>query len=101
MQGHVDGIGTLKRIHMHKSDRIVTVAVPTALSRYIVEKGSIAVNGISLTVIDARRSHFSVGIIPHTWDATMLHELSPGDTVNIEVDVLAKYVEKLIQKHSI
>jgi len=66
-----------------------------SLSKYLVEKGSVAVNGISLTVVDAEKDYFTIAIIPYTWDHTNLSLLAEGDTVNIEVDVLAKYIEKL------
>lgn len=98
VQGHVDGVGTIKEIRKDGSDRILKAAVPRALARYIVPKGSIAMNGISLTVIQAARGYFTVGIIPHTWSATNLRTAKRGDVVNIEVDVLAKYAEKLLKK---
>lgn len=101
VQGHIDGIGRLKEMHTRGMDRILSFHIPKTLSRYIVEKGSIAVNGISLTVIKAIRLDFTVGIAPHTWNTTMLHELLLGDCVNVEVDVLAKYVEKFIKKYSV
>ena len=101
VQGHIDGIGQLKHIRTQGADQILSFAVAHNLSRYIVGKGSIAVNGVSLTVTKASRLSFSVGVIPHTWQTTMFHELSPGDRVNIEVDVLAKYVEKFVRKHSV
>ena len=101
VQGHIDGLGTLKEIRKHGTQYTLSIAVPRTLSRYIVPKGSVAINGISLTVIEAQSSRFTVGIIPHTWDVTMLHELVPGNRVNIEMDVLAKYIEKFVRKHSV
>ncbi|TSC86585.1 MAG: riboflavin synthase [Parcubacteria group bacterium Gr01-1014_8] len=101
VQGHIDGIGTLRQIRAHKMGWIVSIASPAALLRYIVAKGSIAVNGISLTVIGRGRSYFTVGIIPHTWKTTTFHELAQGSSVNIEVDVLAKYVETFVRDRRI
>ncbi len=98
VQGHVDTIGNITAIVDNGNSRIFTVAIPNNMSKYIVEKGSITVNGISLTVIDISKKYFTVGIIPHTWDSTMLHTSTVGDSVNLEVDILAKYLEKLIVK---
>ena len=94
VQGHVDGVGT---IESHR-DGVVRVAIPEALSRYIVEKGSIAVDGVSLTVVDAGDASFTVSLIPATLELTTLGRKGPGDPVNIEVDVLAKHVERLLSK---
>jgi riboflavin synthase len=94
----VDGVGRIKYIEPEGNSRIFTFEIPKKLARYIVEKGSIAVNGISLTVISIGDSYFTVGIIPYTWDHTMLHSAKVGDKVNIETDVIAKYVEKLLKK---
>ena len=95
VQGHIDGVATVKSIKQKGNSRLFTFEVPKQLGRYIVEKGSIAVNGISLTVIDASNKTFTVGIIPYTWRHTMLSGAKVGDRVNIEVDILAKYLEKL------
>lgn len=95
VQGHVDGIGKITEIQKMGNSRIFSFSVASALCRYIVEKGSIAVNGISLTVIASGNDYFTVGIIPYTWENTMLHQAKVNDFVNIEVDVLAKYLEKL------
>lgn len=91
VQGHVDGIGTIQEIRKIGSGRTLKITVPRSLTRHIVYKGSIAVNGISLTVIEARKDHFTVGIIPHTWSTTNLRAVKRGDKVNLEADVLAKY----------
>lgn len=91
VQGHVDAVGT---IVAPVPDLVV--AIPQHLSRYIVEKGSITVEGVSLTVVEAGSETFSSAIIPHTSDVTNLGEKQPGDLVNIEVDVMAKYAEKLL-----
>jgi len=98
VQGHVDGISKLKTITKEGNSYILKFSIPKDLSKYIVEKGSIAVNGISLTVIDIGDKFFTVGIIPHTWDKTMLQTIKLGDYVNVEVDILAKYVEKLLKE---
>lgn len=98
VQGHVDAVGKIKSIERKGNSRIFTFSIPKNISKYIVEKGSITVNGISLTVIDITKNYFTVGIIPHTWDNTMLHAVKAGDSINLEVDILAKYLEKLIGK---
>lgn len=97
VQGHIDGTAKLETITQKGNSYILKFVVSKDLSKYIVEKGSIAVNGISLTVIGAEDGFFTVGIIPHTWNKTMLHTIKLGDYANIEVDILAKYVEKLMK----
>lgn len=97
VQGHIDGVAKLETINEEGNGYILKFSIPKELSKYIVEKGSIAVNGISLTVIDIEDKFFTVGIIPHTWNKTMFHTIKSGDYVNIEVDILAKYLEKLIK----
>lgn len=99
MQGHVDTVARITQITDAGNSRLFTFSIPKKVAKYIVEKGSIAVNGISLTVISIDKNSFSVGIIPYTWDHTMLHTAKVGDFVNIEVDVFAKYVEKLVSKN--
>ncbi len=96
LQGHVDGIAKLENMTEIGNSRILKFSIPSNLSRYIVSKGSIAVNGISLTVIQVESAFFTVGIIPHTWTNTMLYTIKLGDFVNIEVDILAKYLGNLI-----
>ena len=98
VQGHIDGTARLETSVCAGNSRVLKFSFSESLSKYVVEKGSIALNGISLTVIEAARNYFTVGIIPHTWEKTMLHALAVGDRVNIEVDVLAKYIEKLLNK---
>ena len=95
VQGHVDGVGTVTRVAPEGDGTRLAVAAP-ALERYLVEKGSITVDGVSLTVAALTEAGFEVALIPHTLEATTLGELAPGDEVNLEVDVLAKYVEKLL-----
>ncbi|HEX8003564.1 MAG TPA: riboflavin synthase [Mycobacteriales bacterium] len=93
VQGHVDGVAT---IVAHEPDGVVRFAVPKELARYLVEKGSVAVDGVSLTVVEAGEEEFTVSLIPATLELTTLGHKKPGDPVNIEVDVLAKYVERLL-----
>lgn len=97
VQGHIDGIGKLESIEKKGNSYILKFSVTEKLSKYIIVKGSIAVHGISLTVIDTGNDFFTVGIIPHTWNNTMLQTIKSGDLVNIEVDILAKYLEKLMK----
>jgi riboflavin synthase len=102
VQGHVDDAGkilSLEKIQSRDDWRLV-IEVPQAIARYIVPQGSIAVEGISLTVAAIAGNRLEIAIIPHTWQATNLHALRPGDPVNLEVDVLAKYAEKLSRKKS-
>jgi riboflavin synthase len=96
VQGHVDGVGTVRGAREDGFARIVTVDTPPELLRYIVEKGSIAVDGVSLTVAAVDETSFSVSLIPETLERTTLGTAEPGRPVNLEVDVLAKYVEKLV-----
>jgi riboflavin synthase len=98
VQGHVDGTGTLlslKRTGESTEDRWLEIEIPDALARYVVEKGSITVEGISLTVAKIIGKRVTIAIIAHTYAATNLHALSSGDPINIEVDALARYAEKL------
>lgn len=98
VQGHVDGAGKLLALEpasKGSEDRWLDIEIPAELTRYLVEKGSITVEGISLTIANISGTRVRIAIIPHTYAATNLHALAPGDPVNIEVDVLARYVEKL------
>ncbi|WP_329258046.1 riboflavin synthase [Actinoallomurus sp. NBC_01490] len=96
VQGHVDGVGEI--VSREPGDRwdVVTIGLPADLARYVVEKGSITVDGISLTVVEARDDAFTVALIPTTLELTTLGRKRPGDPVNLEVDVVAKYVERLV-----
>lgn len=97
VQGHVDGPGKLISFEptaAGSEDRWLKVGIPNALTRYVVEKGSITIEGISLTVASIVGTQVTIAIIPHTYQATNLRALTPGDSVNIEVDVLARYAEK-------
>ena len=98
VQGHVDGTGTFVSLAPNQSgnDFVLTIQVPSELTRYIVEKGSLAIEGISLTIAAIDGIEVRVAIIPHTAEMTNLRSLSPGDPVNLEVDVIAKYVEKML-----
>jgi riboflavin synthase len=94
VQGHVDAVGV---IVAPAPD--LKIKVPTELNRFLVEKGSVTVDGISLTVVDPALEGFTVAVIPHTMEVTTLGRKGPGDRVNIEVDVMAKYAEKLLSGH--
>lgn len=97
MQGHVDGVGVIVEIQeLGDGNWWMTVEVPEELERYVVFKGSIALDGISLTVAEVSGRRVSVAIIPHTWTHTVLRERKTGDRINVEVDVMAKYVEKML-----
>jgi riboflavin synthase len=96
VQGHVDGVGTVAAVHDEGFSRLVEIEAEAGLMRYVVEKGSIAVDGVSLTVASLAEGTFGVSLIPETLERTTLGRASPGDSVNLEVDVLAKYVERLM-----
>lgn len=96
VQGHVDGVGTIESIRDVDNSYYIYISASARILRYIVRKGSICIDGISLTVVDADDKTFSVAIIPHTWDHTNLHGRRAGDQVNLETDIIGKYVEKLI-----
>jgi riboflavin synthase len=96
VQGHVDGVGRIASMRPVGNAWQVHVDVDTNLLRYIVEKGSVCIDGISLTVADAGRSSFSVSVIPHTWENTTLSARRAGDALNIECDIIGKYVERLM-----
>jgi riboflavin synthase len=96
VQGHVDGLGTVDSLEDEGFARLIRITAPTDLLRYVVEKGSIAVDGVSLTVAEVGESDLVVSLIPETLERTNLGAAAPGQSVNLEVDVLAKYVEKLL-----
>ena len=96
VQGHVDGVGAVSGVQDDGFARVVTIDAPPELLRYVVEKGSIAVDGVSLTVSSVSPDTFAVSLIPETLERTNLGAAAPGTPVNLEVDVLAKYVEKLM-----
>ena len=99
VQGHVDGTGKIASFTKQGDFFDVRFTAPRRLARYIVEKGFIAVDGVSLTVVRRTLSSFSVAVIPYTYQNTVLREQGPGDPVNLEVDIVAKYVESLLQGH--
>ncbi|PCG82454.1 riboflavin synthase [Streptomyces sp. WZ.A104] len=96
VQGHVDGTGTILERTPSEHWEIVKVSLPPELTRYVVEKGSITVDGVSLTVVEAAADYFTLSLIPTTLDLTTLGHKQPGDPVNLEVDVIAKYVERML-----
>ena len=98
MQGHVDAVGTVRSVEPEGEGRRIWFDTPDSVLRYVVEKGSIAVDGVSLTVADLDDEGFAVALIPHTLTQTTLGDLEPGQTVNLEADVLAKYVERLLPR---
>lgn len=96
VQGHVDARGRLIGVDYHGESWTVRIEYPKEIARYLVFKGSVAVEGISLTIAALTDDYFEVAIIPKTWEVTNLSHLKPGDGVNLEVDVIAKYIERLL-----
>ena len=96
VQGHVDGLGRISSVEWEGDGLRVVVEASPEILRYCVEKGSITVDGVSLTVAELLEDAFAVALVPHTLSATTLRDLAPGQAVNLEVDVLAKYVERLL-----
>ena len=92
--GHIDGIGKITQWEQKGEDRKIKIFAPNKVMRYVVYKGSIAIDGISLTVAEVEKEHFSVWIIPHTFELTAIKERSLGDAVNLESDIVGKYVER-------
>ena len=99
VQGHIDGKGYIKSITKNLNSSVFTIEAPQSLSKYIVEKGFVAIDGISLTVMKKSGASFSISVIPYTLSNTNLRERGEGDSVNLEVDILAKYLESLFTKH--
>jgi riboflavin synthase len=97
VQGHVDAVGQVGHVGLEGTSHRIEVQAPPPFMRYIIEKGSVAVDGISLTVAGLSPSSFTVAIIPHTWRETTLCNIRPGVRVNLEADVLARYVERLLE----
>jgi len=96
VQGHVDGVGELLSVeNIDEASRLMTIKIPKSLNKYIVQKGSITIDGVSLTVMEIAEDRIKIGIIPHTWKETNFLQKKLGDKFNVEVDVLAKYIEKL------
>jgi len=100
VQGHVDGVATVTEIRLEGEGRRVRIAPPTLLLRYIVEKGSVALDGVSLTVTSVSGAEFDVALIPHTLRATTLGEWRISRRIHVEVDLIAKYVESLLHPYS-
>ncbi|HXG24792.1 MAG TPA: riboflavin synthase [Chthonomonadales bacterium] len=96
VQGHVDGTGVLQSVTERENARVLRISAGPELRRYMVPKGSVALDGISLTLVDVEAESFTVWIIPHTYAHTNLRTRRPGDLLNIEIDLLAKYVERLL-----
>jgi riboflavin synthase len=96
VQGHVDARGKFLGAEAHGGSWTVRIAYPPEIARYLVFKGSVAVEGISLTIAELTDDHFAIAIIPKTWEVTNFSHLQPGDDVNLEADVIAKYVERIL-----
>lgn len=96
VSGHIDGVGYIHEMHREENAVWVTIGAPPEILRLMVEKGSIAIDGISLTVARLKKDSFSVSVIPHTGEETILLKKKPGDPVNLENDIVGKYVEKLL-----
>jgi riboflavin synthase len=101
VQGHIDGVGSVRSVELEGEGRRVWIDAEPELLRYLVEKGSITVEGVSLTVAGLSGSGFAVALVQHTLAATTLGTLAPGDKVNLETDVLAKYVERLLRGYDL
>ena len=97
VQGHVDGVGEVQQLHEAASGRELKISLPEALAHYVAEKGSIAVDGVSLTVTAVGDGFFGVALIPHTLANTLAGEYAAGSMVNLEVDLLARYLERLVR----
>ena len=98
VQGHVDTTAQLKQVEESEGSWLLTFGFDPQFSKYIVDKGSITINGISLTVFNEHNGTFQVAIIPYTWEHTNLSKLSIGNSVNIEFDIIGKYVEKMMRE---
>lgn len=98
VSGHVDGLGKIKRWERSGQDHVLDIEAPGDVLRYVVFKGSIAVDGISLTVAAVNKRSFRIWIIPHTYEVTALHERKVGDAVNLEADLVGKYVEQFVRR---
>lgn len=97
VQGHVDCTAQVRAVNRHGNSFLVDIGIPEHLMRYVIPVGSICIDGISLTVAELDESRVRVAIIPHTWQATVINNRKPGDTVNIEFDLIGKYVESMLQ----
>lgn len=97
VQGHVNGVAKLEKVVPRGNNYELYCAVPASISCYLIKEGSVALDGISLTIADCDNEHIMVSIIPHTWDVTTLQEKKIGDLLNVEIDIIAKYVEKYMK----
>ncbi len=97
LTGHIDGCGVIRLIEPANASHQLVIELPESLAPFIAQKGSVAVDGISLTVNQVEDSSFTVNIIPHTWEQTTLHEREAGDQINIEVDLMARYIERWME----
>jgi riboflavin synthase len=97
--GHVDTTGTVKKIKELSNSHFITISFPKGYQKYLIPVGSIAIDGVSMTVAELRKSEFSVGVIPHTWEETIFADKKAGDTVNLEFDVLGKYIIQLTEQN--
>ena len=100
VSGHIDGIGTIERIEEDNNAKLVEIQFPGHLEKYIVDKGSIAINGISLTIVKVENNIFQVSLIPETWRETNLKYIDSGDKINLETDIIGKYIVKMIGKYN-
>jgi riboflavin synthase len=96
VQGHVDGVGVVTEVQTLDSSHVVKIKIPAELVKYVVATGSISINGVSMTVADITKDIVTIGIIPHTWEVTNFGNFAVGVRVNIEVDLIGKYIEKLL-----
>ena len=101
VQGHVDARGKFLGFESHGESWTFRIAYPKEIARYLVFKGSVAVEGISLTIANLTDEYFEIAVIPKTWEATNFSQLKPGDEVNLEVDVIAKYVERILSVRNV
>jgi len=99
VQGHVDCVGNILSVNPESTGRLVWISFPQRYSKYIVQQGSICIHGISLTVAKAELGKFMISIIPHTWDVTVLKDMKTGSEVNLEFDIIGKYVENMLIPH--
>lgn len=96
VQGHVDGVGVVAKVTRLESSHVVDIALPDPLVKYVVATGSVSANGVSMTVAEIEGNTLTLGVIPHTWEVTNFSDFRPGVRVNIEVDLIGKYIEKLL-----
>lgn len=97
VQGHVDGVGKIKKIKKEGNGHEIEIEAEPSVLEFLVEKGSVAINGISLTIAKLNKKSFVVAMIPHTWKKTNLKDMDVGDKINIEIDIVAKYIKKFLK----